>query len=54
MKQKNRKKYLPNYNIGLDRFILNDKHNPNNYLYAFIRNGLNSNKNIKNKNKFKL
>ena len=50
MKQKNRKKYLPNYNIGLDRFILNEKHNPNNYLYAFIKNGLNSNKNIKNNN----
>ena len=50
MKQKNRKKYLPNYNLGLDRFLLNEKHNPNNYLYAFIKNGLNSNKNIKNNN----
>ena len=50
MKQKSRKKYLPNSNIGLDRFLLNDKHNPNNYLYAFIRNGLNSNKNVKHNN----
>ena len=50
MKQKSRKKYLPNGNIGLDRFLLNDKHNPNNYLYAFIRNGLNSNKNVKHNN----
>ena len=50
MKQKSRKKYLQNSNIGLDRFLLNDKHNPNNYLYAFIRNGLNSNKNVKHNN----
>ena len=48
MKQKNKKKYSSNYNIGLDRYLLNDKHNPNNYLYAYIRNGLNSNKNVKN------
>ena len=50
MKHKNRKKYLQNSNIGLDRFLLNDKQNPNNYLYAFIRNGLNSNKNVKHYN----
>ena len=50
MKHKNRKKYLQNSNIGLDRFLLNDKHNPNNYLYAFIRNGLNSSKNVKHNN----
>ena len=50
MKQKSRKKYLQNSNIGLDRFLLNDKYNPNNYLYAFIRNGLNSNKNVKHNN----
>ena len=47
MKQNIRKKYIPNYNKGFDRFILNDKRNPNNYLYAHIRNGLNSTKNIK-------
>ena len=47
MKQKNKKKYLSHYNIGSDRYLLNDKHNPNNYLYSYIRNGLNSNKNIK-------
>ena len=50
MKQKNRKKYLSNSNIGSDRFLLNDKHNPNNYLYSFIRSGLNSNKNVKHNN----
>ena len=50
MKQKNRKKYLSNSNIGSDRFLLNDKHNPNNYLYSFIRSGLNSNKNVKYNN----
>ena len=38
-----RKKYL----VGLDRFLLHDKQNPNNYLYVHIRNGLNSNKNKK-------
>ena len=48
MRPKNKKKYISNYNIGLDRFLLNDKHNPNNYLYSYIRNGLNSSKNIKN------
>ena len=48
MKQKNRKKYLSNYNIGLDRYLLNDKYTPNYYLYGQIRNGLNSNKNMKN------
>ena len=48
MKQKNRKKYLSNYNIGLDRYLLNDKYTPNYYLYGQIRNGLNSSKNIKN------
>ena len=45
MFQPPRKKYI----IGLDRFILNDKQNPNNYLYAQIHNGLNSNKD-KNQN----
>lgn len=48
MKQKNRKKYLSNYNIGLDRYLLNDKYTPNYYMYGQIKNGLNSNKNIKN------
>ena len=38
--------------MSLDRFILNDKQNPNNYLYAQINNGLNSNKN-KNQNSLK-
>ena len=50
MKQKSRKKYVANYNMGLDRFLLNEKLNPNNYIYAFIKNGLNSNKNLKNSN----
>ena len=54
MKQKHKKKYLANNNIGLDRFLLNDKHNPNNYLYSYIKNGLNSNKNIKNQNSLEL
>ena len=48
MKQKNKKKYLSNYNIGLDRYLLNDKYTPNYYMYGQIRNGLNSSKNIKN------
>ena len=45
MFQPPRKKYL----IGLDRYIFNDKKNPNNYLYVQIHNGLNSNKS-KNQN----
>ena len=48
MNQKGNKKYISNYNIGLDKYLLNDKHNPNNYLYTYIRNGLNSSKNLKN------
>ena len=50
MQKKNKKKSLSNYKIGLslDRFLFNDKHNPNTYLNTYIRNGLNSNKNIKN------
>ena len=48
MNQKGKKKYISNYNIGLDKYLLNDKHNPNNYLYTYIRNGLNSSKNLKN------
>ena len=54
MNQKIKKNHLPNYSIRLDRFFLNDKHYPNNYLYAFIKNGLNSNKNIKNNNQSSL
>ena len=48
MFQPPRKKYI----IGLDRYILNDKQNPNNYLYVQIHNGLNSNKS-KNQNSLK-
>ena len=43
-----RSKYLSKYSIGLDRFIINDKHNQNNYLYPNLKNGLNSSKNLKN------
>ena len=48
MKQERKKKYVSNYNMGLDRFLLNEKLNPNNYFYNFIKNGLGSNKNLKN------
>ena len=48
MKQKNKKKNLPKYSLGLDRFLLNDKYNQNNYMYSYIHKGLNSGKNISN------
>ena len=48
MKQKNKKKNLPKYSLGLDRFLLNDKYNQNNYMYSYIHKGLNSGKNINN------
>ena len=47
MKPENKNKYSSNYNLGFDRILLNEKYNPNNYLYSYIRNGLNSGKNIK-------
>ena len=48
MKPKNKKISLSNLNIGLDRHLLNDKRNPNNYLYSYLKKGLNSSKNTKN------
>ena len=48
MKPKNKKISLSNLNIGLDRHLLNDKRNPNNYLYSYLKKGLNSTKNTKN------
>ena len=46
---------LLKHNIGLNRYISNDKSNPNNYFYSYIKKGLNTNKsfinNYKNNNK---
>ena len=47
MKQKKRKKYFSNYNLAFDRILLNDRHLRGNYLYSYIKNGLNSGKTIK-------
>ena len=41
---------LLKYNMGLNRYLLNDKRNPNNYFYSYIKKGLNTNNKILTKN----